>query len=1135
MTHLTRLPAVPSLSKLLPEGTEGGKEFSRIVGLLLLNECKRNGLEFSLFDDASGDYEGLDGFSSKFPDNTVTGFQYKFFPSPLSNQHRSLIKASLENALLRSKRLTLQKWVLVTPDDLKNSGRREGGGDVEWFQDLSDQFRDRLMVEHVGHSKLQAMFLQAHFLCLFYYPSLIPQGQVQRRNIVELRTQYDSSMLSRFGRIEFVGMPVYKEETSRRVLLDKIYIPLALLPEKSPDENDETTRICPTALLAPGSRSVILGDPGSGKSTLLAFLSLIGISEQLRLRCKFPGNDSRLTIIVVLRRYADELKRQRNLSIIDYIVEVARADFNLSDIDITFYQFYLESGHAVILFDGLDELPGPSFKLLVRQRIESFAHNNPKNTIIITSRIVGYEAEVRFDDSFEHFRLARLRLQDMAAFIEDWYSLRIDDEAEKLRNSSDLIRVLRHPDNDSIRTLARNPLLLTIVALVHRVDAILPDQRVVLYHKCTETLLNTWYRAKKRDDEVIKGRIERRNRLRIEAIAYWMHKKSISEQSRAVVQQAELHAFITSYILEVEKVKDSDDLPEDQAEYFITFIKSSAGLLIEAGDGLYSFIHLTFQEYLSATYLVAFGEIGGTQSIWDELGGDLQSPRWREVVRLLIASMKSISAQTFFVEKFLEKVELNNDRDTVLLLLGLLRDGIEPAEEKSKEIIRAAVICCAATSDSDDVRTLTSALKNWIGKDVCNFQLATSVFDVLINEYTISNGLVLALLRSSLELPQLSQEQLYRLEPTIDPAQISVLRALVACPVVSDDLQSICVNLDLIHNEWSMIRSDTNAVAALGIAVSNLLDRNSGSRRLLLRELVTLGVSWHGPNQDLSLSLSCFALAHSELHESVIRAIKGALGGRPPVNQDPQKISKGVYHSWLDAVVLSRPNLKKDDWDNFPRKSTSSRVLESFSPNFSGLRAVRHNDHDDLSEIQTIRDLFLLSMDGDPASFWNMIRSSPMFDGYLISSLESTAKLAPIAHWREALRMTLTERVPKGLEEFFSYTNWDQLAGRFEYGDEHLQCDIDFAAWLIFFDSWIWRNRGYVDKKESPIVRLLNAVEQSSNIILQFSLACRDLSQGKDDAITKLVNLVSSGDAGLIDLLDSAGWPVKNFDFLGHN
>lgn len=48
----------------------------------------------------------------------------------------------------------------------------------------------------------------------------------------------------------------------------------------------------------------------------------------------------------------------------------------------------------------------------------------------------------------------------------------------------------------------------------------------------------------------------------------------------------------------------------------LRFVRERAGLLIEAGDRQYSFVHLTFQEYLTATFLRKSGEAGGMPVVW---------------------------------------------------------------------------------------------------------------------------------------------------------------------------------------------------------------------------------------------------------------------------------------------------------------------------------------------------------------------------------------------------------------------------------------------------------------------------------------------------------------------------------------
>lgn len=730
MSVRKRLPDVPSLSKILPIGSESGKEFARIVDLLLFFTARSQSRKITIYSDMSGDVRGLDSYE-KDKGGALTGYQYKFFPSPLSSEHRSRIIQSLQTVARVSEDNPLKKWVLVTPDDFIETSQRKGGGDVSWFEGLRAELGLEFEIEHWGHKQLIALFIENQSLCLYYYPDLVLNGVQKRISIQETRNRYDANLLSLYRNIEFVGMSIYKEPAAGGIPIEKIYIPLSVIAENSADQEVKAKVIDPLRFLVPGNKTVILGDPGSGKTTLLRFLALSGISSELGERYQ-TNPDSRLPVYVILRRYADELKGRRNLSLLEYFIETIQADYSLPDANESFFNFYLERGQAVLLFDGLDELPDSSFKELIRNRIQSLNLSFPGNTFIVTSRIVGYDNPFRFNDKvFGHYKLGRLKLPEITRFVKDWYNSRIENEHQSRISANDLIRILGDKNNQSIRELAENPLLLTIVALVHRIDAVLPDERVVLYQKCTETLLNTWHTWKFREQEIKnKGRVERRNRQRMESIAFWVHSQSLGtdRNQKSVIPARDLHRFLTQYITANEKSPFEEGDPEDIASDFLEFIKKRAGLLIEVGDQQYSFVHLTFQEYLCSSYIITISEKSGIENTWSGLQLSIIDPRWHEVMRLLIAGLRSDESQDFMLSTLLGNVSALENSSVLLLLGGLITDNVNIALFRRIEILRNIIVFGARLKAIEDVRLIYSFLQGWTSREASHEKFLQEAF-----------------------------------------------------------------------------------------------------------------------------------------------------------------------------------------------------------------------------------------------------------------------------------------------------------------------------------------------------------------------------------------------------------------------
>ncbi len=1114
-----RFPEVRTLWDILPKGAEGGREFARVVDLLIFQEARRQGISANLFSDVAGDYYGLDSFEYTDHRRTsgTTGYQYKFFPSPLSANHRSEIKESLNETANAQEKLKLKKWIIVTPQDFVESANRADGGDVSWFETLKQERAYPFAIEHWGHKNLVALFLETPSLCLYYYPELIAEGSNRRDTIQKTRSSYDTNLLSLNRNIEFVGTSVYKPEATKGVPLENIYIPLSVAIEAAGSPGQDAPAIDPVTLLASGSPRVILGDPGCGKSTLLRFLALAGISRPLQKRYKTKP-DKRLPILVILRRYSDELKSNRNLSLIDYIRQTAMADFNLRFADSQFFAYYLESGQAILLFDGLDELPTIDFKQLVRDRIQSLHNAYPGNTIVVTSRVVGYEGDLRFPNKeFLHYKVAPLGLREIEQFLKDWYAVRVENETERDSHVGDLTRLLEDEHYSAIRELASNPLLLTIIALVHRIDAVLPDERVVLYQKCTETLLNTWHTWKFRGSDVKnRGRVERRNRRRIEEIAYWIQCRSSSSAAseRTVVPAVELRTFLVDYIGRRETNSASDEDPEDLADQFIDFVKKRAGLLIEIGDSQFSFIHLTFQEYLASCRIITASERGGVDAIWKTLRERFDDARWHEVIRLLLAELKAEESQEVLLDNILKARGLSAQgtvrRDK--LLGGLLLDAIPAAETKKDEILKRLLRAGARTGDQIEFRSLTGTLSRYNAKREGNVDdLKESLVEAAAAIRPRSERIALSL-----------SAEILGIKPDFE--QIDGWAALSdeltmffgERPLDTRHCPTLQKSLDLfraVQDEMVLTAPLNNFIVAATMPVWDLLGGGILSRRLF--ELFCISFfsgETPGPFHDFGWNLS--ALYGSGL--TILQRISedGGLGRNRHTSEGVYVAAKAVEFELRNAAVLAplREEVERGDPKRRPEFGMINVLRNKARARVRQLeKTLRRNVGQLLDGLEKTSSPLRGRASQGIVDAWPVVLATPSYYEPIVDTIVSAFGLLPEPQWREALRISGLRHFAHGLSQFNAQVP-SQTEGRFGSLDSD-NAQSYSAAWQLIYDSWLYTYGAFEHPVESPFAYLAMATGEAKAPSVRLAHCIRRIIMGDESRVAELGSMVNSQDS----------------------
>ncbi|MCA9946988.1 MAG: NACHT domain-containing protein, partial [Anaerolineales bacterium] len=471
--------------------------------------------------------------------------------------------------------------------------------------------------------------------------------------------EYRAQVIEVDGRLDFTGMAVGGRREAVRV--DRMFAHLQLKPESSarkeplsPLEDEQlpsgklarlkvlTERfmqplIQPTPSMAAAMQErkpvVILGDPGSGKSTLLKYLAVLAADGQPapKFGLEIPAAGPPLPIFIPLRRFASEAEG----SLSDYFEEQTRERYDLN-LPPGFIKQALRAGRCLVLLDGLDEVWERGKRGEVRDAVHALV-THPQyrhNQFIITSRISGYNAAPLDNGLYPHYEVQPLADEDIRTFVQTWYQLREPDARQRKTLTKGLIEALDNQAN--MQELARNPLILTIIALVHRNEADLPQERATLYQKCVQTLIDEW-EGRKKLTMAEKSRpfyVYREDLL--EMLAYDLHAGAEQPRQLQAIAREPLESKLADFMVDPLELFANRRQAWPEAETLVRFIADRVGLLVARGQDDFSFAHLTFQEYLAARDIYHRTQ-GDLEAAWDEIKGRLYDAHWREVILLLLA------------------------------------------------------------------------------------------------------------------------------------------------------------------------------------------------------------------------------------------------------------------------------------------------------------------------------------------------------------------------------------------------------------------------------------------------------------------------------------------------------------------
>ena len=437
------------------------------------------------------------------------------------------------------------------------------------------------------------------------------------------------------GYIRFLGLPDRRDNPD--IVIDRLFIaPLLTRRYVSPDENPKSwTPEAETLIdaLAANTPLVLLGDPGIGKSTFLnqvAWLLSRPATNPLIERLGW-----RLPLPMVLRELPIRGVTEFNGLLEAFLSREMSAPLRDDD-GRRYLKQTLDEGKAFLLLDGIDEIGDRRTREDLREAVFDGLARFPDCRWLLSSRIVGYD-EVPFDT--QRIRLAKelslagrspqvreevtqpyrreqhpsmRRFEEgqaatryiapfddnrIAAFARNWYRHR-DAATQRARtNANHLVRAVHA--NESIHRLARVPNLLTMMALIHRIEATLPHGRALLYDRIAEAYLESIDKFRGIDPSPHdlprkKGWLAR--------VGFEMQRRRTSDgrvdDTDILVDFDTVLGWLSK---EMERGNTFRDSPS--AQEFLKIVGRRSGLFLPRGNARYAFVHLSFQEYFAAAAL----------------------------------------------------------------------------------------------------------------------------------------------------------------------------------------------------------------------------------------------------------------------------------------------------------------------------------------------------------------------------------------------------------------------------------------------------------------------------------------------------------------------------------------------------
>jgi hypothetical protein len=406
--------------------------------------------------------------------------------------------------------------------------------------------------------------------------------------------------------------------------------------DKDKDKDSPNVRISVLEKIATNPLTIIIGGAGSGKSTLCQFIVTAlayacdpspDKSDKSKKTEKINGLDllgaswihgPMLPLYVSLRDFCnreDLFPKTMKASSVDSLLEYIKTTLGSFAPFLEDYltQTDVPTHGTLLVLDGLDEVYKDTDRMILQRIIEMWSKSYPSCRIIVTSRTYAYRqsAQWRLPEQFISAELAPFTQNQMSSYIENWYTHLAQSQSRTWSGrditpeqadamAKDLINTIHN--STMILPLARQPMLLVLLTVIHEDRKRLPTIRAKLYEETIE-LLDRWKTPLPGDQ--LHKKLENMDResmgVALKMLAFDL--QSQQKHYRRYPTTISRGQLLDKLLLNQQGNPNGLGVPiEDVLDYLAT----RNGILVSDTLNQFRFAHLTIQEYLSACALIDF-------------------------------------------------------------------------------------------------------------------------------------------------------------------------------------------------------------------------------------------------------------------------------------------------------------------------------------------------------------------------------------------------------------------------------------------------------------------------------------------------------------------------------------------------